>query len=457
MARLEKIKQKLLSGHERTVKANKNIFLLFGMKGIAIIINLLLIPLTLNVLGDYKFGVWVILFNLLTWIQILDIGLGNGLRNKFSEALSRKEITKAREYVSTTYVLMGVICIILIICFLGPWFYLNWADVIGADQGMKEELFYVIGITFILASIQFWIKIISNIYLAAHKPAYTALMSASSNLIILCVLFLGSSYFLGSIIRVGILFSSIPLFIFILFSIRAFCGEFKDVKPSIKFFNRKKIPELFTVGIQFFIIQIAVIVIFQTDSLLLSHLIDPSAVTDYNIVFRYFGVITMLFGIIMTPYWSAYTDAYAKNDLSWIKNVLKKQFRFLILTLLAIIPMYYFAPTILRIWISEDFKVDANLNFYMALFAVLAIWNNLFSTLLSGLSFVRLGTFVTIFTALINIPLSIFFLKNLDMGVSGVVLATIICLTITAIISPCQVYYFIFSKKRTIFFDKLLK
>jgi O-antigen/teichoic acid export membrane protein len=112
---LKYIKSKLLKGHTRSVKVKKNILILLFVKGYSVIINLLLIPFTLNLLDNYRYGVWITILNMLSFIHLFDIGLGNGLRNKFSEAMALNDIKSAQEYVSTGYFLLGGMTIVLIL------------------------------------------------------------------------------------------------------------------------------------------------------------------------------------------------------------------------------------------------------------------------------------------------------------------------------------------------------
>ena len=44
---------------------------------------------------------------------------------------------------------------------------------------------------------------------------------------------------------------------------------------------------------------------------------------------KYIGLIEMAFMIIMTPFWSAATDAYARKDYQWIKGILKTTIHFI--------------------------------------------------------------------------------------------------------------------------------
>jgi len=76
-----------------------------------------------------------------------------------------------------------------------------------------------------------------------------------------------------------------------------------------------------SLGEIFFFIKIGGILLFQTDNIIIIRLFGPEKVTTFNIAYKLFSVIIMGFAIIMTPFWSAFTDAYAKQDFEWIKSV----------------------------------------------------------------------------------------------------------------------------------------
>ena len=102
------IKEFFTNGHERTLKAKKNIAASFLIKGLNIGIGLILVPLTINYLNPTKYGIWITLSSVIGWFSFFDIGLGNGLRNRFAEALANKDHNLARTYVSTTYAVLAV-------------------------------------------------------------------------------------------------------------------------------------------------------------------------------------------------------------------------------------------------------------------------------------------------------------------------------------------------------------
>jgi O-antigen/teichoic acid export membrane protein len=152
VAILTKIKEYFLRGHERTIRAKKNILALFILNGYSVAITFALIPLTLKLLDEYKYGIWITLFNMLSWISIFDIGIGNGLRNKFSDAIAKNKTFEARQYVSTAYVLMFGISVFLIGVFVFPWLILDWSLVFKTPREMNEDIFFLIGVTFLLTS-----------------------------------------------------------------------------------------------------------------------------------------------------------------------------------------------------------------------------------------------------------------------------------------------------------------
>ncbi len=101
-------------------------------------------------------------------------------------------------------------------------------------------------------------------------------------------------------------------------------NKYKKYAPALKFVKFGYARDLMTLGIKFFFLQIAGIVLYQTSNIIIAQLFGAAEVTPYNIAYKYFSVIPMVMGIITTPFWSAYTEAWIKKDINWIKNSIKK-------------------------------------------------------------------------------------------------------------------------------------
>ena len=104
--------------NKRTKLAIKNIGVSLILKGASILISFILVPLTLDYLNSYEYGIWLTLNSVLSWIYLFDIGLGNGLRNRLTEALAAKNFELGKIYVSTTFFFMTLIVVAFYLLFL---------------------------------------------------------------------------------------------------------------------------------------------------------------------------------------------------------------------------------------------------------------------------------------------------------------------------------------------------
>ena len=98
-------------GHGRSVKEKKNIIATFIFKGCSIAISLVLVPITINYINPTQYGIWLTLSSIVGWLAFFDIGFGNGLRNRFAEAIAKGEHELARIYLSTTYAILSIIVV----------------------------------------------------------------------------------------------------------------------------------------------------------------------------------------------------------------------------------------------------------------------------------------------------------------------------------------------------------
>jgi Na+-driven multidrug efflux pump len=105
-----------------------------------------------------------------------------------------------------------------------------------------------------------------------------------------------------------------------------------------------------------------------------------------------------------------------------------------------IILIAIFARKIISFWVGTDIEYSNSLVIFMAIYVLISVWNNIYSYFLNGISIIKLQMWLAAIGGIINIPLSIYFSKYLDLGNSGVILATIVSLSMFAIAGPIQTY-----------------
>src|SRR5690606_33265753 len=116
----------------------------------------------------------------------------------------------------------------------------------------------------------------------------------------------------NSLLIFGSLFSLLPVLILIFFNIYAFSNRYKEYKPNILLWKKTYFNEIFGLGATFFIIQCSVIILFSTDNFIITQLFNPQEVVPYNIAQKYFSISLIVFNMLLTPYWSGFTDAFTK-------------------------------------------------------------------------------------------------------------------------------------------------
>ena len=74
----------------------------------------------------------------------------------------------------------------------------------------------------------------------------------------------------------------------------------------------------------------------------------------------------------------------------------------------------------------------------MGIYVIMRVFGQPFNHFVNGTGKIKFQLYFAIFGALINIPLSIYFAQNLQLGVSGIMLATIASDFVGLIILPIQ-------------------
>ena len=431
---------------ERTIGITKHIGLSFFYKLGAILANFLLVPLSLEYLGKTNYGIWLIIISFIGWFTFFDVGLGHGLRNKFSEAKAKKNMHLVKAYVSSAYFTLVLISITLIILFFLVNFFIDWTYIFNTNVNLKNKLSYLMLIVFSFFAIQLVFKLITTIYTADQKPSIGVLVNFLTQIISLTAVWLLLKSGTNSLFLFGLIYSTIPVLILLCLNFFSFKTIFKPYKPSLKLWQKKYVKDIFGLGLNFFIVQIAAVILYTTDNLIITHLFSPNEVVPYNIAFKYFSIVTMVFSIIVTPYWSAITDAFTQEDFNWIKKSMKMLIRtsfwLSLLTLLMLIfskPFYYF-------WVGSKVTIPFKLSLFMAVFVIQTSFIQSFTFFINGTGKIKIQMILGVSMALLNIPLSILLVKYFKFDTSGVILATILCNFVGMIIYPIQ-YIKIIDKK----------
>jgi O-antigen/teichoic acid export membrane protein len=148
----------------------------------------------------------------------------------------------------------------------------------------------------------------------------------------------------------------------------------------------------------------------------------------------------MLLGIVITPYWSSFTEAYTKGEMPWIRKSMKNLMKIAFLTVLLTVLLVLIAPFVYQLWIGDLVHIPFLLTLCMALYFVTNICYAPFVMFINGVGKIKLQMYLLVMGALLNIPLSIVLVRYTSLGNAAVILASFLCIFPNLILYPMQYF-----------------
>lgn len=432
------IKQYLVGGSERTAKAKKNVLLMMLYKGGSILIGLLLVPITIGYVDSENYGIWLTLSSMVTWISFFDIGLNNGLKNRLTECLATGNYALGKKYVSTTYAILSLIFIPLMLLLLLVVPFISWESVLNISPKYGQSLLAAICILVVYFCLNFILSTINVVMMANQEPADASLRGLIQQGVSLAIIYVLTLTTQGSLINLCLALCASPLLVILFFNFTLFRGKYSKLAPSLKDVDFRKAPSLMKLGVQFFIIQIAGVIQWQMANFLIIRYFGATSVTEYNIAYKYFGILAMLWGIVNAPLWAAVTDAMAKEDYQWIKNAIRKFVRLFLLLSLAGVLMLVVSPFVYSIWIGDKVNIAFGLSTALLIYNIAVMFSGIFVAVINGTGKLKIQVYACVVSPIVYLACFYLFTKSFEWGIYSVIVASIIANFNGLILAPLQ-------------------
>ncbi|MBE6550983.1 MAG: hypothetical protein E7665_02480 [Ruminococcaceae bacterium] len=430
----------------------RNILLAFLVKGISLFVSLFSMPLYIKYFDDNAaLGMWYTILSMLSWINLCDLGLGNGLRNRLTEALALRQYEKAKEYISATYTVLCriILPISVAICILLQ--FINFNNFFNISNSIVDGRIIKVAMTILVLGvcINFIVKVITNVIYALQKSSLNNVLALISSILplIFISVFKGqdvsSNLVLLSIVH--IISINLPL---IVVSIILFNSEpLNKCKPSFKNVSKEATNDTLILGMHFFLAQTFFMLLMQTNEIIITNLFSPDYVVEYSIYYKLFTAIGSLFMLALTPMWSKVTKDFTERKYQKIKKT-HRLLSFVALLACALeLLVVPFLQIIVNIWLQEDaIIIDDKVAILFAVYGGLYIFNVVLTTIANGIGEVRSQMVFYGIGAILKLPV-IFMSRNIGLHWSAVVAYTSIILLLFC------VYQFIWLNKKI---EKLL-
>lgn len=417
------IKDKFQKTDGRSKKMYKNTAAMMFIKGASILMSLMSAPIMLHHVNRADYGVLLTLTSIVSWVGMMDVGLGNGLRNRLPEMLVKGDLQEAKKAISSSYATLAIYVGLIISAFLIASPFIDWLNVLNSPKSDAEEINGLAMVVFVAFCLQFLLGLIVPILYAHQMPAMNSLISFGSQVVTFIALIVQVYVFnVSSVFQIGAVNCLIPPSLMLIGTIILFNTKLKEVAPSFRLIDFKSVSGILSLGVKFFILQIITIVLFQANSIIITRVVGPEAVVEYNMAFRYISVLTMFFNIMITPIWSATTDAYVRGDFAWIRKTLNFSRKICLIAIGSGVLMTILSKQVFTLWLGKGaIDISYTTTGLICLCVSFEMLYKVYGTIINGTGKVFAQMVITGIIAICYVPLAL--LLGQIFGLSGVLIA----------------------------------
>ena len=406
-------------------------------KPVSMVLSYIYVPIVLDYLGVEKYGVWSTILTILSWVSYFDIGIGNGLRNRLTESLNKHD-HKSKKLISSAYAFISVIMLIMVILFSVAASFLDWNRIFGISD-IEDNLTLVVITSVIFVAINFVLSICKNVLYSLQQAAHVSIMELMTQIFNLLGLLIVKQFVTGNLFLMAFIYGMSMVIVELVTTIILYKKR-RELRPGFQYIDMQSGKQLTNLGVQFFIIQISALILFTTDSLIISRLYGAASVTTYSTINKMFNALIGVYSALLTPVWSAVTRAKVERHYEMLRRLLTKLRLIMLLFLGAtLILMIVFRP-LMRLWLRQELNYSTVLVLLGGMYCILSNWCNTYANIANGLELMKVSMITAVIQASVNIPLSLLFAEVFAMESAGVLAGTILSMGIAAIVLPIAVH-----------------
>lgn len=426
--------------NKRTAIARKNILVKFFSTAVTLLISFIMVPLVLGFVGKVEYGIWLTISSIIAWFSYFDVGLGNGLRNKLAVALAEDDKEIANIFISSSYALIGIISFIMFIGFFIISNYISWNSILNTELIPNAELLKIVLTVFFFFSLGFAMKTLSSILQAMQLYAINDVIGILTQLFGLFSIIILINFTDGNnLFNLCLIYGSQTVIVLFFASIYLFRTKLKDFKPNLKSVDIKRSLPLISLGGGFFLNQILYMVVTQSSLFIVVQLFGPADVTEFNLAKRYMALISMLYMMVITPFLSAFTEAYTKKDYDWIHTTMRTINYIWLIVVTITLALILGYELFFNFWVNGEVMPSWNLIIVLGILGIAETYTSTYSLFLNGIGIIKLQFYTLLASALLFIPLVLFF-NNAGFGLSSLVYPSILFALFNCVVFRIQYY-----------------
>lgn len=373
-------------------------------------INFISFPIVLNHIGITKFGIFLLLSNLVLLTSFSDLGVGNGAINKLIEKNKSPDQVKLIADISSTTLFSGVI-ISLISLIISYGFPLH--KILNIPVEHVHEFKYALFTAIICYSFGPISTFPNKIYLARSQIRKNAHYTLASSIIanIFLIFFAFLHFPLWSLVAAQTL-TPVLIGLYIVW-FRIIRVE-KTCKIGIKL-NLNSLNNNLKLGRVYLILQLSAVTSYQMDSLIVSHFLGPNQVTILMTTWKVCSIPLLLISFGFMPLWQSSRDFDLRSNRHSVFLELSKSLKGISLFLgIFVIFFTVFGSKFILLWTSNMVIVDRSVIICSSMWLFLYGISQPIGYVLNGLQQDKFNIISSVLSTFFNIIISILLTSKLE-------------------------------------------
>lgn len=419
----------------------KNLVFSYLPFAVQIGVTVLVTPYAVHILGEFEYGVFVLFHTVLAYLGIANIGIPQAMmRRLIASPAAGGRIKDAGLVASVFYFYLGMTVVvgfaIGVIMSWGTAGPLHYLVTTPAAMRFLQQMTLVIFLTFAAELLR---QVFDTIIMAQNKVYLTKLLMAGLLLFRGIAMYLVLWYELRiySVVVAQMLITGLFAVVFWLAAKREM-----DFSLNPRLFRWALIKDIMPDSFWYLVSGLAVLLIFQTDSFIISAFISVSAITGYALVYRFVGLVGQMLSNIVAVLFPEVARMFAEEQYRQILRLHDRLLVYMIgIALVSFGGLYLVGEQVFAWWMGDLLLFDRGLFVIFLITNALLVISIPATYFLGAVGWHRFSTTLAMGQGVLNLALSIALVGSY--GLIGIALGTFISFLLTS----CWANILFFRKK----------
>jgi O-antigen/teichoic acid export membrane protein len=399
----------------------------YALLFVNIALGIFLMPFTMRHLGTSQYGLWMLAASMTAYLQLLDLGYGNGLVRQVTQADARGDEDGMNAVLSTFLVVYSGIAVVALAAIGVIAFVVlpRFPNLSASDIATARGVLAILGVR---AAVAFPMSVFGSVTTARQRFALTGSIAIAVALLqgAATYLVLNAGYGLLTLVSVTTL---IALSSYIGYVAAAF-ATFPNLRLSIGRFSVAHAREVTSFSFYLFLITLAIQFGYNVDNLIIAGIAGTSAVAVYAVAFRladYQRQLCNQFNGLLFPVVVRFS---AEDEVDALRATLVDGTRIALGLIAGVtVCLAAFADRVVLLWMGPGFGESLPALYVLAAAGIVLVAAGPLGNLLLARGRHRVVAFSCLGEALANVVLSILLVRRY--GIVGAAIGTAISVTIS--------------------------